>query len=159
MFTHARCPHGQDTPPSTQFVPAKSYAFAKGKCNGSCQHVWFERSSWLHYVVDRDVVLCQECRVAFKERRVTGPRLSFLQIVFPNWNNAIDKFRRHGKSTYHVDAVQHQLSKAKVARVVELLTSNCTKQQHEPMEALRVIGHDVMHTRAREEMKRRLIKK
>ncbi|KAH7940233.1 hypothetical protein HPB52_022553 [Rhipicephalus sanguineus] len=52
------CPRGEDAPPPTKFVPAKSYVFPRGKCNRSCQHAWFEKFPWLHYDAERDMVLC-----------------------------------------------------------------------------------------------------
>ncbi|XP_040063052.2 zinc finger MYM-type protein 1-like [Ixodes scapularis] len=102
---------------------------------------------WLHYVSDRDVVLCHECSVAFKERGVTIPglELSFLQSGFSNWKNALEKFRCHEKSTYHLDAVQYQLGKTKGARVVELLTRNSMKQQQESRDALCVIVSSIRY--------------
>ncbi|KAH7968155.1 hypothetical protein HPB52_006376 [Rhipicephalus sanguineus] len=91
----AYCPRGEDAPPPTKFVPAKSYVFPRGKCNRSCQHAWFVKFPWLHYDAERDM--------------------------------------------------QQQLSKAKGARVVELLTSNCAKQQRESREALRVIVSSIRY--------------
>ncbi|KAH7955860.1 hypothetical protein HPB52_004560 [Rhipicephalus sanguineus] len=59
----------------------RATSFQGGKCNRSCQHAWLEKFPCLHYDAERDIVLCHASRVAFKERRATGPglELSFLQ--------------------------------------------------------------------------------
>lgn len=67
----------------------------------------------LHYVTDRNVMLCHECRVAFKERGVTilGLRAQLSTEWILKLENMFEKFRCREKRMYHFDAVQYQLGK------------------------------------------------
>ena len=50
-------------------VPHKSFQFPKRRFGNNdkkraCQHSWFERFTWLHYLVETDSVICAICWIA-----------------------------------------------------------------------------------------------
>lgn len=130
-----------------KFHPATNYDFPKNNADKSCQHSWFEKFPWLHYIEDRDVVVCHECIQAFREKRddPAGIEPSFIKNGFSNWKKALERFRGHQKSRYHVDSVAYLETKKKGLVVVGLLTKHASRQQQDARAALRVIISSVRY--------------
>lgn len=130
-----------DTPPDVRSLPPKSHKFSRNQTGRSCKYAWFEKFTWLSYDYESDVVFCNLCRIAFKERgeNATAVELCFIHNGFNNWKKAVEKFQCHEKSQFHCVSASRQLSKEKGMRVVQQLSQHSSRQQEEARQALRVI--------------------
>ncbi len=55
------------------FHPARNFAFPKktfGARERSCQSQWFVDYPFLHYDVERDVILCHTCLTAVQQKKI-----------------------------------------------------------------------------------------
>ena len=62
--------HGDDNMAGEPFHPGRSFVFPKkkfGKRERSCQFQWFVDYPFLHYDVEKDVVLCHTCVTAIQQ--------------------------------------------------------------------------------------------
>ena len=62
---------------------------------------------WLHYDEKNDVVYCHICIKASQEKKLYAPKSesTFILTGFKNWSKALQKFKLHGASDCHRDAV------------------------------------------------------
>ena len=59
----------QHRPPISYSFPKRS--FGKNIVQRSCQAVWFQSWSWLHYDEGQDAVLCYVCMRVTKEKKMS----------------------------------------------------------------------------------------
>ena len=89
--------------------------FGKNKpINLKPQKHWFETFDFLHYVQERDIVICYPCAKTLQERKFPNnlkiePSFTDSNIGFCNWKKAIEKFNDHKKSQQYKVAVEVQL--------------------------------------------------
>ncbi|XP_077554221.1 zinc finger MYM-type protein 1-like isoform X3 [Haemaphysalis longicornis] len=128
-------------------LPAKNYRFPKNQGGRSCQRGWFERFSWLSYQSKSDLVFCQECRRHFKKKgdNTRNVERAFVKTGFNNWKKAIERFKSHEKSQFHVDSVSLNLSYQRGIPVLSLLSQQCNKHQEDARAVLRVIVSSVRY--------------
>ena len=65
--------HGDDNMAGEPFHPGRSFVFPKkkfGKRERSCQSQWFVDYPFLHYDVEKDVVLCHTCVTAVEQHKI-----------------------------------------------------------------------------------------
>uniref|UniRef100_A0A6B0V7C9 Putative tick transposon n=1 Tax=Ixodes ricinus TaxID=34613 RepID=A0A6B0V7C9_IXORI len=139
----ANCHNTDETShhPLPRFHSAKNYEFPKNSSDRPCQYSWFKRFSWLQYIEYRDVVICQKCIQAFREKgddpAVIEP--SFIKTGFSNWRKPLERFRGHETSRYHVESVTYLEMKKKGLVGIGHLTKHASRQQEEARATLRVI--------------------
>ena len=61
----------QHHPPSSYSFPKRSFG-KKNIVQRSCQAVWFQSWSWLHYDEGQDAVFCYVCMRATKEKKMSS---------------------------------------------------------------------------------------
>ena len=66
-----RCLPNQPHQPLTFTFPKREFR-KKVVCKRSFQVSWFSKWSWLHYVEDKNVVLCYTCAHAYSEKNFSG---------------------------------------------------------------------------------------
>ena len=69
---------------------------------------WFTKWKWLHYVTERDAILCFSCCKALEKglRHHDGKTNVFIAGGFCNWRNATSKFSQHELSDIHSESVR-----------------------------------------------------
>ncbi|XP_061173672.1 zinc finger MYM-type protein 1-like [Saccostrea echinata] len=107
--------------PRNIFFPAKRF----GKKMRSFNASWFDRWSWLHYVVNKDVVFCFSCIKSFQKKTLSCHKKEKACISrgFKNWKKATTKFAEHEKSDCHKEAMEREFTiKKEVKDVGESLS-------------------------------------
>lgn len=74
----------------------------------SFQPGWFSKWQWVHYVSDKDYVLCFVCCKASEKgfHHAEGKGSSFTSGGFRNWRKATTKFAHHDRSDMHLGSVR-----------------------------------------------------
>lgn len=129
-------------PFTEQSVPPTTYKFSKGNKNRSCQSIWFAKFTWLHYVEDKDCVLCLPCHQARHLGRNKGGRgyeTVFAMTGFKNWIKATTKFTIHEASDQHMDSCQFLVQRKEGPNVVGLLSKELQQQQKNAQIAMRTV--------------------
>lgn len=82
-----------------------AYPFSQfGSQNRAFNKNWFEEFKWLEYSAEGNSALCFSCRVFGKQNtRINKDALS--GSGFSNWKRALDTFREHEKSAFHVSTM------------------------------------------------------
>ena len=75
---------------------------------------WFETYDFLHYVQERDIVICFPCTKTLQNRKFRNslkiePAFTNINIGFCKWKKAIEKFNDHKNSRQHKLALEVQL--------------------------------------------------
>jgi len=79
----------------------------------SCQANWFNKWTFLHYVEDKDAVICHTCASAVKKKLLFQDDFkekSFL-IGFRNWKKGVEKIKEHEKADVHKLSLERLISK------------------------------------------------
>ena len=80
----------------------------------SFRPLWFAKWDWLHYVEDKDVVLCFTCARANNEKKLQWSAntadLAFISKGFSNWKDATVKFGMHASSKCHKEAIMKMVT-------------------------------------------------
>ncbi|KAK0141852.1 Zinc finger MYM-type protein 1 [Merluccius polli] len=86
-------------------VRLSQYPFSQfGSQNRAFSKNWFEQFKWLEYSVGSNSAFCFSCRVFGKQNtRINKDALS--GSGFSNWKRALDTFREHEKSAFHVSTM------------------------------------------------------
>ena len=99
----------------------------------SIQASWFDRWSWLHYIIEsNDVALCLNCAQAKQQKKLTfssNADDTFISKGFSNWKDATVKFVQHASSNCHKEAVLKMVSLT--TNVAELLSVTLAKEKLE----------------------------
>ncbi|XP_048583324.1 zinc finger MYM-type protein 1-like [Nematostella vectensis] len=93
---------------------------------------YFHDFPWLHYIPDKDVVVCHVCTKAVKLNLLDGVRQepAFTTKGFNTWRNATKMFRLHQNSKCHKQAVECVREiPAKCRDVSELLVEQTVKER------------------------------
>lgn len=124
-----------------QFIPKKEFIFPK--TNGrSCQSKWFDKYCWLHYVNEKDVVLCYPCALACqtkKRKTILHSQDAFIDIGFQNWKKAIERFSIHEKSENHRSSIEFFQLRENSRPVISLLTEQSVNEQEEARKVFKVV--------------------
>ena len=104
-----------------------------GKQNRSFNGKWFRDYPWLHYVVDKEAVLCFLC--AKQTSNLSSARnkeLVFVESGFYNWKNALAQFRKHQNSNCHKSAVEYSTTIPLCGNVAEMIneTARATMEEN-----------------------------
>lgn len=82
----------------------------------------FREYPWLHYVVDKDAVLCFLCaKQKSKLNSAKNKELVFILSGLSNWKNALAQFREHQNSYCHKLAVEYSRTIPSCGNVVEMM--------------------------------------
>ena len=128
--------------PSTQSEPFQpmNFQFPKtkvGKQNRSFNAKWFREYPWLHYVVQKDAVLCFLCaKQKSKLNSARNKELVFIQSGFSNWKNALAQFREHQNSNCHKLAVEYSTTIPSCGNVVEMMSETARATMEENRQCL-----------------------
>ena len=128
--------------PPTQSEPFQpmNFQFPKtkvGKQNRSFNAKWFREYPWLHYVVQKDAVLCFLCaKQKSKLNSARNKELVFIQSGFSNWKNALAQFREHQNSNCHKLAVEYSTTIPSCGNVVEMMSETARATMEENRQCL-----------------------
>ena len=93
--------------------PKRSFGI-KRVVERSFRPLWFAKWDWLHYVEDKDVVLCFTCARANNEKKLQWSAntadLAFISKGFSNWKDATVKFGMHASSKCHKEAIMKMVT-------------------------------------------------
>ena len=113
----------------------KNYDYPKRKfVNGERAFLpeWFKSFAWLHYVNEKDVVLCSICR----SHNLSGHlKLSnkkdgaFLTDGFSNWKKTVKKFQAHEKSKCHSEALSMEVIPDTNRNVSEMILADAISEK------------------------------
>ena len=100
------------------------------------QKHWFETFDFLHYIQERDIVICYPCVKTLQQQKFPNnlkiePSFTNNNIGFCNWKKAIEKFRDHKKSRQHKIAVEVQLYVMKQSTIFSQLDAAMLNSQEQ----------------------------
>lgn len=106
------------------WMPPKNYVFPliekykDKKLKLKFQRQWLENFKWLLYSENVQGAYCKYC-VAFAQTGGVGsqPLGHLVKNKFDNWKKAIECFKQHSVSKYHIDSVSLILKSIKITRV------------------------------------------
>ena len=91
---------------------------------------WFEQFKWLEYSAEGNSAFCFSCRV-FGKQNTHINNDSLIGSGFSNWKRALDTFREHEKSTFHVSTMScwhgFQTTKSKGDVITQLHAANAAE--------------------------------
>ena len=97
-----------DEKPNQPNITFPGRRFGNETFERSLQYSWFGRWRWLHYVTDKDCVLCFTCNQAVAKGLAhlnTDNHTTFSKEGFSNWKKAREKFTQHELSDIHSNSV------------------------------------------------------
>ncbi|XP_060882105.1 zinc finger MYM-type protein 1-like [Metopolophium dirhodum] len=124
-----------------QFIPKNDFLFPK--TNGrSCQLKWFNSFSWLHYVKEKNVVLCYPCALA-SQTKITKIKIhgqeSFIGTGFQNWKKGTERFSIHEKSENHRASIEYLNFRNNSRPVISLITEQSLNEQKEARTVFKIV--------------------
>ncbi|KAL4083933.1 hypothetical protein QTP88_029249 [Uroleucon formosanum] len=124
-----------------QFIPKNDFVFPK--TNGrSCQLKWFNSFSWLHYVKEKNVVLCNPCALA-SQTKITKIKIhgqeSFIDTGFQNWKKGTERFSIHEKSENHRASIEYLNFRNNSRHVISLITEQSLNEQKEARTVFKIV--------------------
>ncbi|KAL4096970.1 hypothetical protein QTP88_021828 [Uroleucon formosanum] len=124
-----------------QFIPKNDFVFPK--TNGrSCQLKWFNSFSWLHYVKEKNVVLCYPCALA-SQTKITKIKIhgqeSFIDTGFQNWKKGTEWFSTHEKSENHRASIEYLNFRDNSRPVISLITEQSLNEQKEARTVFKIV--------------------
>lgn len=128
-------------PVSARFVPQLHFKFPKTG-NRSCRQDWFTTYTWLHYLKEKDCVLCFACHQAREQGLKKSGRNyeeTFVTVGFRNWKKAHEKFRIHEAGDQHQESIEFLLNRRKGSNVVSALSDQLKAQQQDARTAMLTI--------------------
>ena len=122
-------PHNFDCLPATVFSKTNPVNLKPHK---QC----FKRFYFLHYVQERDVMVCYFCintlaEIKFPNCSRIEPSFTNINVGFYNWKKAIEKFTEHRNSKQHKIALEIQLFAKKQSTISCQLDTAVMKSQEE----------------------------
>ena len=114
----------------------------------SFQYRWFSQWKWLHYVKEKDCVLCFACHQAFTKRLLhhgeTSDSSTFSHGGFDNWKRARERFQQHESSELHSDSIR-ALALLKQTPINALLSDRKAKDQQTARSVLELIFRSIKY--------------
>ena len=115
--------------------PNSSFSFPKiafGKQNRSCQSRLFTEFSWLDYNEVNNSVACLICKKHLKNLEMEkNKEEAFLSTGFRNWKKALDSFKEHQKSKYHIAALTFEITVPQCGNIQEMTSEKIKSNMQE----------------------------
>ena len=125
-----------EQPHQPRTFPFPKREFGKKTVVKRCfQPSWSEKWPWLHYVEEKDVVLCFTCARACAEKKLqwsANADLAFMTKGFSNWKDATGKFCIHASSKCHKEAVLKMVTLP--STTMDVVESLSAQHQREKLE-------------------------
>ena len=110
----------------------------------SFQKSWFGKWKWLHYISEKDTVLCFTCCKALEKglRHTDRKTHAFVVGGFCNWRKATTKFSQHELSDIHTESVRMIASLNNIP-INALLSEIVEKDQHTARTVLELLFRSI----------------
>ncbi len=94
---------------------------------------WYSRYPWIHYVQEKDAVVCSDCTIAIQRKMPISGYVDkvFTETGFNNWQKALQKCDKHQQSQSHKFAVNMVMRERRKARGVNEILSSAHAQEME----------------------------
>ena len=93
---------------------------------------WFKSFPWLHYVNEKDVVLCSICRphnLSGYLKLLNKKDGAFLTDGFSNWKKTVKKFQAQEKSKCHSEALSMEVICDTNRNVSEMISADAISEK------------------------------
>lgn len=124
--------------PGNRYIPENFESLPKrkfGALNLRPQLKWFNDYNFIHYVMERDVIVCHTCIKTLQARKFPASLkietcFTDITVGFKNWKKATEKFRIHKESKQHRIATEAMMVSSQQATIdSELIAANRDLQQ------------------------------
>ena len=92
---------------------------------------WYKLHPWLHYIQEKDCVLCFYCATAvYRKIPLSGyVDKAFTDTGFDNWKKALDRFVKHQQSQSHIFAAGVLMREKRNPRGIDDMLSSSRAQE------------------------------
>jgi len=124
--------------PDERYIPENFESLPKrkfGALNLQPQLKWFNDYKFIHYVMERDVIVCHTCIKILQTRKFPSSLkieacFTDVTVGFKNWRKATEKFKIHKESKQHRIATEAMMVSNQQATIdSQLIAANCDSQQ------------------------------
>ena len=125
-----------------QHIPPLTFKFPRDKDGRCCQHDWFVKYPWMHYVEEKDIILCFTCLQAHKYGKTSTSRRNedaFISVGFRKWKKGIEKLNVHRASQHHLDSLNRMHELQKDRPINNIFETSLRKEQQDARASLRII--------------------
>ena len=102
-----------------------------GKQKRAFSASWYKLHPWLHYIQEKDCVLCFYCATAvYRKIPLSGyVDKAFTDTGFDNWKKALDRFVKHQQSQSHIFAAGVLMREKRNPRGIDDMLSSSRAQE------------------------------